>query len=58
VFSEWLSSVNAPTSLGELGIGDGDVERLTAHALHQAGIWNITRVYSEDVISRIYGMAL
>lgn len=52
-FSKWLSSMECPSSLGELDIPESDFEKIAENALFQSRIWGIDDSYNKDTIMEI-----
>ena len=48
----WFSEIGSPTSLGEVGIPAGDIDRITANAYGLAQVWQL-KDYTPEVISDI-----
>ncbi|MGV1098777.1 iron-containing alcohol dehydrogenase [Thiovibrio sp. JS02] len=48
-FKEWLGSIGAPTSLGELGIPAGDLAAICENTREQARLWRLSHYPPETV---------
>ncbi len=48
----WFTEIGSPTSLGEVRIPAGDIDRITANAYRLAQVWQLTD-YTPEVISDI-----
>ena len=45
----WFSSINVPTSLEEIGVGEKDISRIADNALAQAKVWRMKDISAEAI---------
>jgi alcohol dehydrogenase YqhD (iron-dependent ADH family) len=56
-FRRWITSINCPLTMKQIGIPDPDIEQLTVHAMKLADLWGV-KGYDASSIADIYRLCL